>query len=411
MAKGKTKSAKALTSRALSAALAFLALNFAIPGFTQITKDSGKKTISGDLIQRSLNDAVSTLQASRRDLKGDPVVLIGSSLVMAPIWSADVAHGHCFKDCLSHHLSQHLADKMFADGVNKDAISLATPGQFVSDTYLIVDKYLKDNTKADILIYGVAPRDFMDDTTGGLALTSVFDKLVSLADLPKVSKLFFNTFDERADFILNRSIFLYKKRGRYQNKFQDSVVRATDKVLGPGKETIADKPSDDMVGFLMGGDHDQIWKKSISEYKQRYKYFNAQQFEKQQECFKSLLGLCKERNIKLYVLAMPLTTDNLNLMPPELYTKYISFVQSATTAQGFTFVNLQSKGGYTDQDFYDTVHLNNQGGERFLSQMDNLVLADKHGLAYNDSILELKPEAKQLAGKPVKSGKPANPAM
>ncbi len=45
-------------------------------------------------------------------------------------------------------------------------------------------------------------------------MTSVFDELVELNDLPAVGSLFFSTFNEQADFVLNRSVYLYRKRGR-----------------------------------------------------------------------------------------------------------------------------------------------------------------------------------------------------
>ena len=71
----------------------------------------------------------------------------------------------------------------------------------------------------------------MDDTTGGLALTSVFDELVDLSDLPKVGRLFFSTFDEQGDFLLNRSVYLYRKRGRYQNKFKDGFEKTVARAM------------------------------------------------------------------------------------------------------------------------------------------------------------------------------------
>lgn len=369
-------------NKTATALLAFLAINLALAGNGQTASGESKK----DAIQKSLAQATSVLETRAGT---EPVVLIGSSLILAPLWSVDVADGAFFKDCMQHHTSSHL-EKL----VDRPVVSLATAGQFVSDTYLITEKLLNGKQRPSVLIYGVAPRDFMDDTTGGLAMTSVFDSLVETKDFSKIDKLFFNNFDERGDFVLNRSVFLYRKRGRYQAKVQDFAAKFEDKMLAQlpvsnqagsvtGASTDANtKPAssanlatnaDPLANFLLGGDRDAVWKQSIEEYAKRYKHFNAKQFDKQKECFRALTALCAERKIKLCVVAMPLTDDNLKLMPPGLYQRYISFVKEATKEAAVPFLDLQSAKAYDESNFYDTVHLNSKGGEKFLSTVSNLV--------------------------------------
>ncbi len=372
-------------NKTATALLAFLAINLALAGNGQTAAGESKK----DAIQKSLAQATNVLQTRAGT---EPVVLIGSSLILAPLWSVDVADGAFFKDCMQHHTSSHL-EKL----VDRPVVSLATAGQFVSDTYLITEKLLNGKQRPSVLIYGVAPRDFMDDTTGGLAMTSVFDSLVETKDFSKIDKLFFNNFDERGDFVLNRSVFLYRKRGRYQAKVQDFAAKFEDKMLAQlpvsnqagsvtGASTDANSKSasstslaanasavDPLANFLLGGDRDAVWKQSIEEYAKRYKHFNAKQFEKQKECFRALTTLCAERKIKLCVVAMPLTDDNLKLMPPGLYQQYISFVKEATKEAAVPFLDLQTAKAYDESNFYDTVHLNSKGGEKFLSTVSNLV--------------------------------------
>jgi len=358
-----------------------MAINIAIP-LSSGMKGAKAASVTGDTIQLALRQAREQL---RLDSSGPPpVVFIGSSLIIAPLWSTDVKHGYFFKDCMLHHQSRVLQETLQKDGIDAPVVSLATAGQFVSDTYLIIDKFIagaKDGKKPLALIYGVAPRDFMDDTTGGLALTSVFDELVQINDLPKVSRLFLSTFDEKEDFILNRSVYLYRKRGRYQNKFKDSFEKAVARTMhdpariaavGPGN----DGPADPLAGFLMGNNRSDIWAKSLDEYSRRYKFFNQQQFDKQKECFKSVVALCRDHNIKLYVVAMPITEDNRKLMPKELYGSYIQCLRTTTAEAHVPFLDLQSDGQYKNSDFYDTVHLNGIGGERFLATMSKLVEED-----------------------------------
>jgi hypothetical protein len=382
-------------SRALAAFLIFMAINIAIPASASLKGPKAKASLGQDTIQKALRQAEGQLN----DKAGkSPVVFVGSSLIIAPLWSADVKHGYFYQDCMLHHQSKRLEDLLGQgqEGQKTPVVSLATAGQFVSDTYLVIDKFIADkNIKPKALVYGVAPRDFMDDTTGGLALTSVFDEVVEISDLPRLGKLFFSTFDEQGDFLLNRSVYLYRKRGRYQIKFKDSAEKVVARVMknkhgaGNGSQIASGgfggTNNDPLAGFLMGGNRNDIWAKSIDEYGRRYKTFNQGQFDKQKQCFKAVVDLCKNKDIKLYVVAMPLTADNLKLMPPQLYKSYIDCVAQTTAEAGIPMLNLQKDGNFTDADFYDTVHLNGEGGERFLSDMSTLIGKQQ--------------ESKQLAGK------------
>jgi hypothetical protein len=370
-------------SSALTAAILFLTLNFALPASTQIGRKAGSNAPSGDLIQRSLAQAVTRLDTTftkQTASSEKPVVLIGSSLIIAPLWSADVRYEKFAQDSMVHHESKFLKRLLGRAGCQQEVVSLATAGQFVSDTFLIVDKYLKGPTKPDVLVYGIAPRDFMDDTTGGLALTSIFDGLVSLEDFPHIAPLFFTSFNEKADFALNRLVFLYRKRGRYQVKLNETMEKAAYQLthaLGVACVKSNTTPTEVASGFLVGGNRKDIWTKSIEEYSRRYKHFNQDQFAKQKECFQALLKLCKERRIKLYVVAMPLTADNQKLMPEGLFEKYKDCLATTCKANQIPYLDLLTNSQYGDDDFYDTVHLTYSGGEKFLKTVSHLVLQER----------------------------------
>jgi hypothetical protein len=356
-----------------------MAINLAIPASSSFKGSQAKASLNQDAIQKALRQAEAKLVQD--SAKAAPVVFIGSSLIIAPLWSTDVKHGYFYQDCMLHHQSKSFEELLKKEGEAAPVVSLATAGQFVSDTYLIVDKFIAAaKNKPRAVIYGIAPRDFMDDTTGGLALTSVFDELVEVSDLPRFGDLFFSTFDEQGDFLLNRSVYLYRKRGRYQGKFNDAMIKGVSRlyrdksqVASAASGNLGGTNNDPLAGFLLGGNRSDIWSKSIDEYSKRYKVFNKQQFAKQKQCFKALVALCKAKNIKLYVVAMPITADNRKLMPKELYASYIDCVASTTREAGVPFLDLQAKGDYKDADFYDTVHLNGIGGEHFLSAMADFV--------------------------------------
>lgn len=100
------------------------------------------------------------------------------------------------------------------------------------------------------------------------------------------------------------------------------------------------------------------------------------------------MQLCKERNIKLYIVAMPLSKTNMALMPPGLYQHYMDTLKTETGKADVPLIDLAADGNYGDDDFYDTVHLNQTGGERFIKQMTALVRANSQGIAFTPELLK-----------------------
>ena len=80
-------------SSALVAASLFLAINFALPASTTMGRKADAPPPNQDLIQRSLASAKDQLDqafAKQTEASAKAIVMIGSSLVIAPLWSADV---------------------------------------------------------------------------------------------------------------------------------------------------------------------------------------------------------------------------------------------------------------------------------------------------------------------------------
>src|SRR5262249_6607891 len=93
------------------------------------------------------------------------VVLLGSSLMV-------VAMAECDSTWLKERIDlttyrdaryfderiQHLFDR------NPGTLNLSAPGQVPSDAYLTLKFALKQGIKPDLIVYGLAPRDFLDGT-------------------------------------------------------------------------------------------------------------------------------------------------------------------------------------------------------------------------------------------------------
>ena len=315
------------------------------------------------IVFQACNSAVSDY---RRGGAGGGVVLMGSSLMMTPIWSQDVRWFPNVADVYHHHLSLSFERLLSSRGLRTKVFNFALPGAMVSDVYLLSRKLFRDDRTPSLVVYGIGPRDFMDDLLTGETRTAVFQKLSDLSDLTGSGDLYFSSFEEKADFALNNAIFLYGKRCRYQDKLSQTVNKLYDR-LGKVATSVVGRQAGANLDAASLADRQGLWRKSIEEYRARYRRFNQKQFEKQCDFLRAFLKTAQERHFKVVLANMPLTADNLHLMPPGFYEHYRATVASLARAYGVPLLDLQGDRHYNDLCFYDTVHLNADGGQRLLT--------------------------------------------
>jgi hypothetical protein len=352
------KPSKRLLSSAILAIGLFMTINMGISLF------SNKKITGGD--QSAVAEASQTAIDQYQSLSQAPdIALIGSSLMMAPVWSLDNKKFPQTADIYHHHRSLTLEQNLAKVTGHKQAVfSFGLPGLMVSDAFLLNRKLLSKSKHPQTIVIGVAPRDFMDDLLTGETRTAIFQQLMTLDDLPEIGDLYLNSWTEKADFILNNSFYLYGKRFRYQDKLSQIYKRALRTLHLETEQTA--QASGAGNDFLQGQNRALIWSKSIEEYKARYKHFNEKQFSKQSLFLVELVKAATANNIKVVLVNMPLTQDNLAAMPKELYPRFSNYVQDTANRYGCKLINMQANNTFSDNEFYDTVHLNAKGGEHFL---------------------------------------------
>ena len=308
---------------------------------------------------------------------GKTVALLGSSLVLAPFWSADVAHYKNVGDCWHHHEAQWLEQNLSQAGCpGTGAINFGLPGLVVSDAYLIADKLFTAHNAPSVLVYGIAPRDFMDDFLGAHTQTPLFEKLVTAPDALQLGDLYFAKPEARFDYLLQKLVYLYGKRGRYQTRFNRSVDRIAQKLSKTQTSPVDNDADVRSLGFLQEQNRPFVMAASVREYKARYKTFNPVQFETQKRFLEAMLDLTKQRHIPLVLMNMPLTDLNMQLMPAGLYDRYLQAVRQLASSHNVPLIDLQNDDHYPEELFYDTVHLNAKGGVKLSEKVASLVSAE-----------------------------------
>jgi hypothetical protein len=61
-----------------------------------------------------------------------------------------------------------------------------------------------------------------------------------------------------------------------------------------------------------------------------------------------------------------MTPENLALVPPEIYKLYMEQVSKTVRANGGVFVDWNQPGLFKHEDFCDSVHVNGQGGLKYM---------------------------------------------
>lgn len=425
---GQKKSKLGVFGRPILLSLAiFTAVNVGLAQFTESQQNKNPKAPMGDFWT---NPAVIDLAIKQYNEQPTPakVVLLGSSLVMFPFWAMDAAFNPAIDDIAHYHKSKALEAALAKTGAGelKDAgvYSLASAGQMSSDTYLYASEFLKGKNKPEVIVWGIAPRDFSDDNVKSPMSTVSFKQIVGLNNFNDYAETFLPRFEDKAEFVANHSCFLYGRRWRLQKEAERGLERVsatvakvagapnlTGSVTGAisgsvagttgsaagdlpkianssavSNSTVASnlpavsnlaaplKPSNfsgAQMAALLAGTAEQRWETSTKEYRGRYKGIAERDMNVQMDCLEKTLKICKERGIKVVLVNMPLTTLNQSLMAEGFYERFGKQVQAVAAKYGkdVTFVDRSHDSKFQDADFWDTVHMNHVGGSKLIGDI------------------------------------------
>ncbi|MBC7996350.1 MAG: hypothetical protein IAF58_00295 [Leptolyngbya sp.] len=361
----KEKPRKGIMTRVLWSLAFFGAINAGLWTFI----GDGKKKADADCWNSaaSVEESINSFKA----LKANPdVVLLGSSLVMFPFWAMDKANDKTIGDIFHYHGSKALSDSLKNSGVaDQKVFSLAVFGQMASDAYLMTNEYLQGDRRPKCIIYGIAPRDFYDHSLPSPMATFSFQKIVNLNNFPKYAGIFLPDFEKKADWIAMHVCYFYGKRWRMQLETDKAIGKAYKAIGIEDQNATKGGAESKSAGFLMEGSSEERWNNSELEYKGRYKEIAEKDHSLQTSFLSRTLKTMRERGIKIVLVNMPLTQRNLNLLPPGFYQQYRNEIAEAAKMPGVKLVDIGDSPDFTDNDYWDTTHLNHSGGHKLLKHI------------------------------------------
>lgn len=336
-----------------------------------------------------LNPLVAKLPEFMKQGGNPDLLLLGSSLVVIPaVRCDDELNGkrtrydqEYRRTYMNGYNKAQTLQKMLVERMHRP-VALANLGiiaSMMSDHQLILEKALKSGKKPKLVVCCLAPRDFLDNYRSQVETTPVYQVLADaqfLQDLINrhakldeilsyTTGLLWHYYQVRADYktiiigqtaaLLNRPTSLFMaalandgnttaKRGDQDNSAVDSHVQPVQKV--PDYESPPNTLDD------------------LNNYKKVYLPVNDKCFETQRTYLEKLLKQCQDSHTPILIVNMPLTKQNKEILPPELWTRYFAMVKGLCTKYGASYYDADL-ADYTLADFEDSCHMNAQGGKKF----------------------------------------------
>lgn len=323
------------------------------------------------------------------------IAMLGSSTMVSAIASSDANYLNQLLDLTTYHKVSYF-DHLLSSSFNGtfDSFNLAAPGQMPSDAYLSLKAMVDSAHRPDIVIYGVAPRDFIDSTLSSPYDTEPFKYFSRLVNIDDVAFAVFRSPFTKLDWLLQRAVYLYGYcldfRLSLAEIAQSSIDYLLPKPYSNHPFTWWDRvhilpnylPADIQPKAMIAGPIDRKTAESrfsdnTIEYQRRYRSPDPHTYKTQMYFLRKLAQFCHRERIEFILVNMPITDYNIGMLQPGIYMKYIQSLQEFAVNNNITFYNLCDITRYPRQDFHDSVHLNAFGGKKFFDDLAKAIVKDK----------------------------------
>lgn len=341
------------------------------------------------------NPLVSKLPAFFDSKERPQLLVLGSSLPMEAIARYDAAYTGSFDDrdlnavrkYTGARYLEHLIARKNSSPVT--AFNLTCVACMASDAELILRRVVESGRSPQIVIFGICPRDFIDNIVPAVGKTPVCQLLsnrITLSEIFSQSR----SLDETRDLLLGQLVYLYKVRGDYKTMLTgwacDLLSHPADlfesnQQMKLNQKEVATKAEAAKMAQVETREVCKIGQSTtptpaqeaaakrsqfadLPEWKERYLPANFERFEKEKASFQNMLATCRKNGIRMIVVNMPITQKNRKLIPEKLYARYQSEICKMPASYGDELIDLDANHAFQLSDFYDSAHLNAQGGKK-----------------------------------------------
>ncbi len=306
-------------------------------------------------------------QFKKTDRTAD-IVILGSSLMLAPAVRCDEEyhkrasrHDDWYKKNVIHQnvradFLEHLIQRNFNQ--DKTVLNLAVSAGMISDAALILEKYLAAGNRPEVIVLGIAPRDFLDRSRPTPSQTPTFRLIADASNL-----LACESPVKAIDFLFQCAIHTYRNREGYQQHFSRILLRAS------GRERLACDS-----GFVPPATD---CASALNSYRSMYLPVDWNSFQTQERYLAQLLKLTRERGIKTILVDMPVSQPYGDIFPQATVARYHATLKELATKYDAALLQPDRYSQYQSDDFEDLLHLNARGGRKLFGSIAQAVGSER----------------------------------
>lgn len=248
------------------------------------------------------------------------------------------------------------------------AFNLTCVACMASDAELILRRAIESGRVPQSVIFGIGPRDFIDNVAPAIGKSPVCELLSSRITLPEIIASFKDA-RETIDLLLTHCVYMYRVRGDYRAALTgfacEAFARPADLFEAAQAKNVRALEEATKQATEVSNVSTQAPKfTDLPEWKRRYSPANFKRYKSEKACFSNMLALCKDKGIKLIVVNMPITEENRELIPLDIYKLYQDEICSLPARYGGQFIDLDGSKAFKPSDFYDSSHMNAMGGKK-----------------------------------------------
>jgi hypothetical protein len=267
--------------------------------------------------------------------------------------------------------------------------SYAVGGLHASDAAIVTKTLMLGEHQPSAIVYGIAPRDLMNNLLAAPCATETFKLMSHLADQSDVSYHARTTNGEHFDYLVatafEKTLPLYAYRSElaqvFRREVKHQVGTVVDSQLGrqnaAGQMELAERikfqmlpeecdnelltlPFNRSQSGTGNGDNKNSYMCCYRPF--RPKFYNAQKY-----FLEAMLKTCSERGIQVVFINMPLRKDNFDVMEPGFYDRYMRDLRGLAGRYQASVVDMNRQELFSDNDFSDQVHLTGEGAIKLVA--------------------------------------------
>jgi hypothetical protein len=318
------------------------------------------------------------------DEPGAPdIALIGSSQMASATFAADAQLKQHAMDVLKHRRASTLEEAL-KDTLGRDysVFNCSQGGFMVSDGYMLSRALFQGQRKPKVVIIGVSPRDFIDNSLNAASATEPFQFYAPCVNLHEMGGKAFPDPIAHLGWVMSKDLPLRRLLTPSGNQPEQAEVEAKplDKHLAQNQmaQALSDIAGDLKPGVLLIPANIPIGLiDNTSEYEHRYRNPYPPVYSSEQAFFNEQLAFLQDSGIKVIVVGMPNLWPTREIIPDKFWVEFKQKVASACQQHGARWIDYCDANGFETEDFLDTVHLNAQGGARLFKLIAQAVASDQ----------------------------------